>query len=398
MNIFNDDSNFVYLLNAMGQKIVINNIEVQALISNQKDKTIDYKKIKTIVPYNTGDIVEFQGYKWIIISEVVKTNTIYKAIMRKCNNLLRYKAKVDGIDRVISINSIIDKGTLSIAEGKYISTIGNELSCQVGYSQLNIIKAVPLGFRFILNGTLWSVLGIDNISSVVNEEQGVIIIKLKSDVSGVDDNFTTGLAFNSVTPVITTPIGNNFTIELPTTITYIEQNKTFQIETICRNNSTVITTPALTFVVSDTTICSVDTTGLITGIKVGTTAITVKFENVAAILNVNITAVIVGATYQIVSSTGSYDYINLSALRTWKCVNNDLTAITTGEVFTFTLEQSSLNPTITSQMLIILIDNILPTSCRLNANTSVKGSFLLVATMGSTVIKKQIRIKGLTDL
>jgi len=235
--------------------------------------------------------------------------------------------------------------------------------------------------------------------SVINEEQGVIIIKLQSDVSGENDNFTTGLAYNSVTPVITTPVGDNFTIELPTSNTDIEQNKTFQITPICKNNSTVITSPILTYVVSDATICSVDSLGLVTAIKVGSTAITVKYENVEAILNVNVTEAITIVGYEIwANATTNYDYINLSSLRTWKVVESATLLEPLDKTFTFRLSQSDLNPSITPQQLITLLDNQTTTKIRLTANASIKGSFYLIASVDGVDVSRLVRIKGLTDL
>jgi len=103
--------------------------------------------------------------------------------------------------------------------------------------------------------------------------------------------------------------------------------------------------------------------------------------------------------YQIVSSINNYDYINLSSTRTFKVVNGDNSTFI--DTFIFKLEQSDLNPTITPQQLIILIDNVTLTTVKLTANSyNVKGYVNLVATCNrdGSIYKKSVRIKGLTDL
>ncbi|MBZ9616802.1 hypothetical protein [Clostridium estertheticum] len=404
MNIFNDDSNFVYLLNAMGKKVLINGVEIQALISNQKDKVLDTKKIKTVIKFKTGDVVTYQGYSWLITSEVSKTNTIYKGYMRKCNNTLRYKASVDGVVTIISIPTIIDNGTVSVAEGKYINVADNTLACSVGYSMIDKIQYITefnSATRFQINGRMWKTSGIDPITSVLEIEQGIIIIKLKnSDKLPEDDISVGGVAFNTPAIVITTPIGDNYTIELSTSNADIEQNKTFQITPTCRNNSTVITTPILTYVVADATICSVDSLGLVTALKVGVTVITVKFENVEIILNITITPIPTQKSYKIVTSTTQVDSdtISLGMTRTQKVVNSDLTVISNGSVvFTFSLEDSDKNPSVKAIQLISSIDSILATQCTLHPNTkNVLGYFWLVAETNGIITRRELRVKSLS--
>jgi len=316
MNIFNDDSNFVYLLNQMGQKVNINGIEVQALISNQKDKTIDYKKIKTIVEFKTGDYVQFQDHNWIIVSEVSKTNTIYKAFMRKCTNTLKYKAVVDGVNTIIEIPTFIDVGTATIDSNEYFNLADNEIVCNVGYSMINKVKYITeygSPTRFILNGRAFKTVYVNNITSVVTGEQGIIIIKLESDTIKSED--TDDIAYNPPNAVIITP---------PVII----------------------------------------------------------------------------SSYQIVTSTvttSNYDYILNSGLRTQKIYNVDMTPITDGTAFIFSLEQSDLNPTVSPTQLVTLMDNITATTVRLTASSTYKGYFYLVATKGDVITKRLLRIKGQYD-
>jgi len=124
--------------------------------------------------------------------------------MTKCNNKLRYKATISGVDSIIEVNAIIDAGTISLDLGKYMITENDTLSCQVGYSELSKINGISVGFRFILNNTVWKVEGIDPVSSALNTEQGVIIIKLTSDLFVSQDNKVTGIAYNAPVVMVVT--------------------------------------------------------------------------------------------------------------------------------------------------------------------------------------------------
>ena len=320
--------------------------------------------------------------------------------MRKCNNILRYKAVIDGVDRVISIPSIVDKGTIFIAEGRYFNTEDNQIICTVGYSMIDVIKYITefdSATRFVLNGGTWKTLGIDNVSSVIFEEQGIIYIKLQRDLKIAEDDFTTGLAFNKKTPAITTPIGDGSTIKLPTNIISIEQSKKFQIIAVCRNNNMIVTSPILNYNVTDNTICKVDFEGLVTGLKEGATTIVINYNDEEVILNITITHSIVVPiiTYNIVASQGSnINYINTEAVKSYKMQDQNNVDVV-GFNFTFSLEQSELNSLITPQEIISNLVSVTSISTKLTAS-SVKGHFYLVATCNENGVttKRDLRVKG----
>ncbi|GCD10464.1 hypothetical protein [Clostridium tagluense] len=396
----------VYLFYCDFKDVMINDVDKKVLIEETTEQiaTLDEKLILSNFEIRTGDLVEFQSHKWIITSQISKDgNAIeYRGRMRKCNNNLRYKAIVDGTDRVISIPAIIDKGTLSLTEGKYFNTVDNELSCQVGYTMINKIKYIKVGFEFILNGTVWSVLGIDNVSSIIFDEQGIIYIRLRSTLSNQGDNFELGLPHNETTPVITTSIGDDFTIELPTYNTEIIQNKKFQIMAICKNNNTIVTSPTLNYNVTDYTICKVDATGLVTGIKEGATTIIINYMGEEVTLNVTITVASIEPviTYKIVAVQGSdVNYINYGSPKTWRMIDKKGIDVV-DKTFTFALEQSDKNPTITPQKLLASFTIISDVRYKMIANDSnIKGYLNLVATCNENgvIAIKQIEIKGAMD-
>jgi len=344
LNIFNDDSNFIYLLNAMGVEITINNIVVQALISNIKDKTIDYKKIKTIVEFKTGDIVTYQDSKWIIVSEVSKTNTIYKSTMRKCNNNLKYKVNLDGVDTIYSISCIAEKGTVSIDENKYFNTADNQLAINVPYSLINYIQPIidsTATLRFFINGKCWQVLGIDNISQMNYEKQGVIIIKLESSLVRAEDNEEEGLAFNDPI-IIVTP--HTYAITSKNTNMTIENTRTSPISGIvCTRDGIEVISPTLTYVSSNEAIATIDSTGVISAIALGSTNITITYFNVSVTIAIAIIEKV--ELYSLVGNSS----VNEAISQNYKMVNESQVDSTLEYTFSIsditlaTIESSGIN-------------------------------------------------------
>lgn len=201
MDIFNDDSNFDYLLNVMGQQLLINNISVQVLISNQKDKILDTKKIKTIVQFKTGDIVIFQGYSWLITSEVSKTNTIYKGFMRKCNENIKFKSSDSSIYTTPCIISGNEISILSTQSDTNFTIPKDVFVCKVQSNPYT--KQIVEGMRFILDSEAYIIQGVSGLL-----EKGIIQFKLQKDLfrKNLDNVNGNGLADQSITVVQVPPV------------------------------------------------------------------------------------------------------------------------------------------------------------------------------------------------
>jgi hypothetical protein len=305
MNMFDDDSNFIYILKMMGQKIIINGKEEQALISNGKDKVIDYKKIKTIVPFNTGDLIQYQGSNWLVIGEVSKTNTIYKATMRKAHHTLKFYVKGE---KIFETPTIAEVSTQSIQDGKVMSTIDGKIELFI--RDITAHRKIIYNNRLILMGIAWEIEG------HTREVQGLIHLYCKKNQFVTEDNKALEIAFN----------------------------ETYNTD-ISEETPPVVLTP---------------------------------YSIVA------------------VGQTPSIETINLEAQRTFLVIDNN-TKLEPTKVFIFTLEKAIEKNNIDPSVLITLIDNVTGTSCRLKANTKVKGYFYLVATCGDIIIKKLLRIKGIMD-
>ena len=201
-------SPFQILINSNQAKdITLNGISYKAVIDV---KVLRDKVIKTI-QMNQG-IMKYGDYFnyynestkrddiYIIKSRVEPTLKDYdSAFMQDCNSSLKFKTTINGVEQLIEIPSIIGNGSLGVQEDKYINTEKDQITCEVGYSlidKVNYIKDTGTTTRFILNGRVFKTVGIDNITNVIGEKQGVIVIKLISTQKVTGDDFVLGVALN----------------------------------------------------------------------------------------------------------------------------------------------------------------------------------------------------------
>jgi len=156
------------------------------LVNDISSKNIDDSSKSLIMidgSLNVGDIFNCENIKWIV-TKVEPYEEIYiKARVDKINNILKfYKNHI-----LFQVPCIVNKGDMNMDEAKFISIAADEyiMVCPNNSDSLNI----DLNTRFILTGSAYKVLGIDNISNV-----GLLNIRIKEDVVIEDDNLTLGIA------------------------------------------------------------------------------------------------------------------------------------------------------------------------------------------------------------
>jgi len=226
----------------------------------------------------------------------------------------------------------------------------------------------------------------------------------------VTDNLNTSLKY--IKTINTLYNQHTFVVTLSETSASIQQNATHQLIVNCTNDGVAVSSPIVTYTSDNTAISTVDvTTGLVTGVTVGTNNIIVIYMGVTDSIVINITAIPAAPTYKIFVSQGTTDinYINTSSAssgdgatltpRTFKVFNLDGTAITDGSIFTFSLGDDSKNSSILASQLITKMDNITGLSVRLNTTLrNVKGWFYLIATKNGVETKKELRVKDYQDI
>jgi hypothetical protein len=78
---------YQYLLDNLGEDVTVNTTTVKAIVENTNVNTnYDDKIISTLIPLNTGDLVTYKSYKFIILSEINGNRGIdYAGVMRRCD-------------------------------------------------------------------------------------------------------------------------------------------------------------------------------------------------------------------------------------------------------------------------------------------------------------------------
>jgi len=348
----------VYLFYCNLKDVKVNSVDKKVLIEEITDKisVLDEKIIVSDFIISQCDLIEYQARQWLVISEISNVGYSYISRIRKCREL-KYNNKI--------IYGLVDSKVFDIDENKYFNLVDNQILITIGD-----INKVVVNDIINFNNKAYIVIGVNDTI------ENTLILRCSYDMENT----------------------HTYTISLSVNNADIEKSKAFQIVSTCMDNSEVITSPVLTYISSDETIAIVDNTGLISTLNVGTATITVQYQNVESILNINVTDIPVVMSYMIVSSvTGTnYTTINNNSTRSQFVVNNDMT-VPTDKIFTFTLEQSDLNPTITTSQLITKVEVLSSTSVKLTGS-SVKGSFYLVATCGDIIVKNLLREKATMDL
>jgi len=171
---------------AEGSTTIIDNITTQVIIQShlnplnegKYDKKI-HMPVDTIV--NTGSIVEWEGNKWIIVSNIDNLQAYKTASMIKSNNTLQF---YDSTSTLHSIPCIISKGSISLDEQKIISTLDSEIAIQI--SNTSITRQIKINDVYKIGLRNYSVTDINDIT--IN---GLLLMKMVySEVSQQIPTFT----------------------------------------------------------------------------------------------------------------------------------------------------------------------------------------------------------------
>ena len=73
INLFEPISDFQYILNSLGKTVTINDVSIQAVITNAttpKNTEYDEKYISTTSELKRGDLVDYNNANWLIINQI----------------------------------------------------------------------------------------------------------------------------------------------------------------------------------------------------------------------------------------------------------------------------------------------------------------------------------------
>lgn len=368
---FNNPTDFQYLLNSAGQDVLIDGKSARALITNTNlTESQDNKKITTLENIECGFLIDYDNGKWLIISEVNgKRYNKYKGIMQKCNNTLT--VNVAGI--IYRVPCIVtDKVNLNTNTSTYITTLDNEIYIMIANDTIN--NNIKINDIYKIGNLNYKVKNIDDIS-----KSGLLIMKME---------FT---AEEQVLPSYSITITNGDTLTTDTA-TPVQLN----IEQ--KDKDTVLTEPLpMVFTSSDTSIATVNSTGLVTPVSVGNVTITVSLESDSTVndfITITVEEVPVVETYtlELTGSASPDTEIIKNKTKTYTCVKKNSSGVAVeGATFDFTIDPET---TPADKYTFTVLND---TQCSIKCNGSVYYINLIATdrTDNSLTVTKRIKLRAL---
>jgi len=258
---------------AEGSDVIVDGIECRALVqyfTNPLNQAKYDRKLHVPmeIDISTGSIVDYNGYKWLVTGSIDDIQAYKTAGMMKSNNTLTiYKNNTS-----YQIPCIISKSlSLNTENNQYIETVDNELYLTVSNTsitqQINVNDIYKIG---LYNYYISSVA--DDISN-----PGLLIFKMEWCAEEQEEH------------IYTLEILNGTTID-------IQESTNLQLNVNVYDNQILVSPlPSLTFTSSDETICTVNSSGLVTSLNnIDNCDITVSLgidSSIFKSININVIAV-----------------------------------------------------------------------------------------------------------
>ncbi|MBE2919781.1 Ig domain-containing protein [Anoxybacillus flavithermus] len=176
MNPFTfDTSDFQFLLDSVGETVMIDNVEQKAIINNAKIGDYEDRYIHTLQPIQRGNLIEYNREHYLVISETVTQRYgKYKALMRHCNYEIDIKeqkvCKIVGHNdfgepmyechttKSISVPAIIDKYAFKVDDPAPIRVPDKQIIVTM---QENNKSKFTVNTKFDVMGQTWKVIDVD---------------------------------------------------------------------------------------------------------------------------------------------------------------------------------------------------------------------------------------------
>ncbi len=252
-----------FLLYEKGENITVNNEEQVALIIDAVDKPIYYddKIIRTKCQIKTGDMIEYNNFNYIVISQVNKEVNSYKERIRKCSHRIAF----NWLGNIKWFDCIEESQVFDVSAGTIISAASGNIYITLPYNPDT--RAILLSQRFYVTNQPFKVVGIDK------SQEGLIKLNCDLDtINPTDDDVENNIADRwkyEVTHTYALTIINGDAVN-------VLINDVIQLNVTATDNGTSITNPAVTFTSSNPEIVSVDNSGKVMGIELGQAVITAK--------------------------------------------------------------------------------------------------------------------------
>lgn len=252
-----------FFLYEKGESIKVNGTEQTALVVDAVDKPTFYddKIIRCKCQIKTGDIVEYNNLKYILISQIDKEENSYRARIRKCS----YRVAFNWSGNIKWFDCIEESKVFDVDTGTYISVASGNIFITVQYN--SDTRNIALNQRFYVTNQPFKVTGIDK------SQEGLIkfncaLDSISTSYDDVENNIADRWRYET---------GHTYTLTIINGETAnVLINDIIQLNLTATDNGTALADPVVTYTSSDSNIVSIDNTGKVMGIALGQAVITVK--------------------------------------------------------------------------------------------------------------------------
>jgi len=249
-----------FFLFEKGEDILLNNIGYKTVLidANEKINRDNDKIIHCKVEIKTGDIVDYDGRKYIITSQIDNNPNSFCARMKQCN----YSIAFNFTGNVKWFNALIETKVMDIDTNKYMSLASGTI--KISLQDNADSRDIAITSRFLNTARAWKVNGIDKASL------GLIILTCGMDVIEASDDVNTGIANRwqyELTHTYVLSIDNGASMN-------VSLNDIAQLNISVTDNGIAMNPlPALTYMSSDPSLLAVDNTGKLMAINSGTATV-----------------------------------------------------------------------------------------------------------------------------
>ena len=289
MNIFDFPNNdYLYLLSMAGDNIYLNNdtIPKKALINNLSvNRQADIRTIATKEEIKRGNLVNWDGENWLIISEIGhKRYSYYKGIIQRCNYNIKFNFK----GTIKEFPAIVDSKVFDVETNRYLSIPAGKI---VVTMQSNAdSENIKINDRFIKMKNAWKVTGIDRTKN------GLLMLWCDLDMIIPSDDVVNEIA-NARDYVYTLEITNGETAN-------IQEGITLQLNVRVKLNDNIVEKEVI-YSSDNSSIATVDENGLVTAISAGDCIITASLaENPQVYDTIVITVIALSEHNYVVTISG----------------------------------------------------------------------------------------------
>jgi len=375
MNIFDFPQNdYLYLLSMAGDDIYINsdNIPKKALINNLPvNRQADIRTITTKEEIKRGDLINWDGGNWLIISEIGhKRYTYYKGIIQRCN----YNIKFNFQGTIKEFPAIVDSKVFDTETNQFFSVPAGKIVVTMQDSVDS--ENITIGQRFIKMKNAWKVSGIDRTNN------GLLVLWCDLDTITASDDVVNEVA-NAGDYVYTLEITSGDSAN-------IQEGNTLQLTTVVKLNGNVVTDKTVTFSCDNPSIATVDENGLVTAISAGECIITASLAespNVYDTISIIVTA-LPDHNYAVTISGNTSIVKNYTATYTATFTDNGV-PITEESFFYITADDGVSTTTLAT----IQSQDPVANTCVVKAGSTLGYVKLWVKNTAGTIVSEPFRIQ-----